>query len=139
MLEPATGVAVAVIRGGCVLLGRRIAAHGNGLLQLPGGKPHPNESWAATAIREVFEETGLQVADVREVALQVDDFPEVGKRYTTHFFVAREPVGEPENREPAKCEGWNWHSLDSWPTDRFAIDESTIIAIVQASDEAEHR
>jgi 8-oxo-dGTP diphosphatase len=122
-------VAVAVIRDGRVLLGRRIAKHGDGLLQLPGGKPHDREPLAATATREVREETGLIVADVREVATQVDDFPEVGKRYTTHFFVALDPRGEPENREPDKCEGWAWYPLDAWPADRFAIDEPTITAI----------
>ena len=132
-LEPAIGVAVAVIRDGRLLLGRRIAAHGNGRLQLPGGKPHAGEASAAAAIRELREETGLAAHDVREVARQVDDFPEIGKRYSTHFFVTLEARGEPTNLEPAKCEGWAWFALDASPPDLFHIDPRTIAALLQAA------
>jgi 8-oxo-dGTP diphosphatase len=128
-LEPAVGVAIAVLRGEHVLLGRRIAMHGSGRLQLPGGKPHPGEPLEQTALRELEEETGLRARRAREVAVQVDDFPEVGKHYTTHFFVASDASGEPENREPAKCEGWEWYPLDALPEDLFAIDAETIAAI----------
>jgi 8-oxo-dGTP diphosphatase len=132
-LEPATGVAFAYIRDGCVLLGRRIAAHGNGLMQLPGGKPHAGETLAETALRELEEETGIRASVATEVAQQVDVFPEVGKRYTTHFFVAFGGAGQPENREPDKCEGWSWFSLDAWPDDLFALAPSTIDAIRRAA------
>jgi 8-oxo-dGTP diphosphatase len=102
-LEPAAGTAIAVVRNGMILLGRRIAAHGNGLLQMPGGKPDANETLAQAAIRELEEETGLRAHAVREVAVQADDFPEISKRYTTYFFVTTDAEGEPENREPEKC------------------------------------
>ena len=120
---------MAVVRARCVLFGRRIAVHGNGRYQLPGGKPHDGESFAQTAIREVREETGLAIAHAVELARQVDDFPEVGKRYTTIFHGARSSTGEPENREPEKCEGWAWNPLDGFPADLFAIDPATIAAI----------
>lgn len=129
MLAPALGVAVAIFREGRLLLGRRIAAHGNGLYQLPGGKPRRNEALRATAIREVDEETGLHIADAHELARQVDDFPEIGKRYSTVFYGAHAAAGEPVNREPAKCEGWAWYSMDGLPRDLFAIDASTLAAI----------
>jgi 8-oxo-dGTP diphosphatase len=132
-LEPATGVAVAYLRDGLVLLGRRIAVHGNGLMQLPGGKPDEGEALADTALRELEEETGIRAIVATEVARQVDDFPEVGKRYTTHFFIAVGGSDEPQNREPDKCEGWRWFALDAWPDDLFAITSSTIAAIRQAA------
>ena len=131
-LEPAAGTAIAVVRNGTILLGRRIAAHGNGLLQMPGGKPDENETLAQAAIRELEEETGLRARSAREVAVQADDFPEIGKRYTTHFFVTTDAQGEPENREPEKCESWDWYPLDALPGDLFAIDDATIDAIRSA-------
>jgi len=98
-------------------------------MQLPGGKPRENEPLAETALRELEEETGIRAMSAREVARQVDDFPEVGKRYTTHFFIAVGGVDEPHNREPEKCEGWSWFLFDRLPEDLFAIDETTIAAI----------
>lgn len=129
MLVPALGVAVVVVRGRRVLFGRRIAAHGNGLLQLPGGKPDEGESLEQTAIREVLEETGLHIDAPRELARQIDDFPEIGKRYTTVFFGTNVATGTPVNNEPDKCEGWAWYALAALPTDLFAIDASTLDAL----------
>jgi len=133
-LEPATGVAVAYLREGRVLLGRRIGAQGNGLMQLPGGKPNAGEALDLTALRELEEETGIRASVATEVAQQVDDFPEVGKRYTTHFFVAAGGADEPQNREPDKCEGWSWFALDAWPGDLFAVNSETIEAIRHAAN-----
>jgi len=132
-LATAIGVAVAYLRDGRVLLGRRIAAYGNGLMQLPGGKPDTGESLKQTALRELEEETGIRARVATEVARQVDDFPEIGKRYTTHFFIATGGPDEPQNCEPNKCEGWNWFALDAWPADLFAISPETIDAIRQAA------
>ena len=129
MLVPAIGIAVAIVRDRSVLFGRRIAAHGNGLFQLPGGKPDPDESSIQTAIREVYEETGLIIDAAVELARQVNDFPEVGKRYTTIFHGTHSHTGTPENREPDKCAGWAWYSLDELPGELFAIDPLTMAAI----------
>jgi 8-oxo-dGTP diphosphatase len=131
-LEQAAGTAIAVVRNGTILLGRRIAAHGHGLLQMPGGKPDADETLAQAAIRELEEETGLRARSVREIAVQSDDFPEIGKRYTTYFFVTTDAEGEPENREPEKCESWEWYPLDALPDNLFAIDDATIDAIRNA-------
>ncbi len=120
---------MAYVRDGRVVLGRRIAAHGNGRMQFPGGKPQPREALVETALRELEEETGIRATVATEVTQQVDDFPEVGKRYTTHFFVATGGFDQLENREPDKCEGWSWFDLDDLPPDLFAIDVATIEAI----------
>ncbi|MFN2459172.1 MAG: NUDIX hydrolase [Candidatus Velthaea sp.] len=132
-MQHAAGVAVAVVRGGRVLLGRRIAAYGGGRLQLPGGKPNDGEPLEAAALRELEEETGLRAEQAREVAVQVDDFPEVGKRYTTHFFLVADASGTLQNREPEKCEDWRWYPLDALPDDLFAIDPPTVAAIRAAA------
>jgi 8-oxo-dGTP diphosphatase len=128
-LAPALGTAVVVIRDGRLLLGKRIATHGNGMWQIPGGKPDPGETLLWTALRELEEETGLRARDPVVLAKQTDDFPEIGKRYTTFFIGVRDPEGEPANREPDKCEGWSWFALDDLPAPLFAIDESTLAAI----------
>lgn len=56
------GAGVVVVEGGAVLLVRN-----RGLWSLPNGSSREKEPLAATARREPWEETGLDV-DVREVA-----------------------------------------------------------------------
>ncbi len=64
MEESGRKIAVAVVtRRGCVLVGRRdqAAADAAGLHEFPGGKIERGETPAAAAVREVREETGLEV------------------------------------------------------------------------------
>ncbi|MDQ2852072.1 MAG: dihydrofolate reductase [Actinomycetota bacterium] len=53
------GASVAIIRDGRLLITRR---EDNGLWCLPGGGVDAGETWAEAAIREVREETGLEIA-----------------------------------------------------------------------------
>jgi 8-oxo-dGTP diphosphatase len=113
-----------------LLLGRRIGRYGDGCWQLPGGKPQGDDAdRAATALRELHEETGLVGRAAVELASQVDDFPVVGKRYTTYFLGIEGVTGELVNREPDKNGGWDWFSLDALPTPLFMIHAPTLDAI----------
>ena len=130
MLVPAIGVAAVVVVDGKLLLGRRIGLYGDGCWQLPGGKPHDDDAdRTATVLRELNEEAGLDGTGVVDLALQVDDFPVVGKRYTTFFMGVLGVTGTPENREPDKNGGWAWFALDALPEPLFMIHPSTLAAI----------
>lgn len=54
---------VYAIRDDEVLLHKRVKAPNSGLWVAPGGKLDPGESPAECAIREMREETGLEIAD----------------------------------------------------------------------------
>lgn len=60
------GVGALVIdeASGRVLLGRRKGSHGAGTWALPGGWLEKGEEFAAAAVRELEEETGLTMADL---------------------------------------------------------------------------
>ncbi len=132
---PKTGVAVAVVRDGALLLGRRIAAYGNGAFQIPGGKPDDDESVTQTAIRELAEETGLVARATAVAAEQIDTFPENGETWRTVFVVACvDDDAVPVNLEPEKCAGWDFYPLDALPQPLFAIDRETLDAIATAAE-----
>ena len=59
--NPLPGVVVLVKQGGAVLLGRRRGGFGAGKWGLPQGYVEHNEDFLTAAIREVKEETGLDV------------------------------------------------------------------------------
>ena len=74
--RPKVGVGVLVVSGSSVLLGKRRGSAGAGTWATPGGHLEFGESWAQCAVREVQEETGLTVTDVRlGMVLNVVDEP----------------------------------------------------------------
>ena len=122
--RPAVGVAVIIVQSGKVLLGKRLNAHGAGTWAFPGGHLEGGESIAACAKREVLEETGMAVSQVRPLAFTNDIFEAEGKHYITLFVSARINADRPDKtrpevREPHKCEKWEWFDWGSLPRPRF--------------------
>jgi 8-oxo-dGTP diphosphatase len=90
-----------VFRRRSVLLLRRTRG-GDSDWVLPGGTPRPGESMAATARREVLEETGLHV-DPSRVAFVLEVLgPDGGPRTVDIVFAATEDTAgaEPAQQEP---------------------------------------
>lgn len=83
------------------------------------------EELEPAAVREVKEETGLEVCDLEFVGHANSYNEEIGAHYVTIFYVADWRSGEPENTEPDKCERLEWFSWSElpdplfWPTRKF--------------------
>jgi 8-oxo-dGTP pyrophosphatase MutT (NUDIX family) len=81
------------------------AKFAQGMWDLPVGKSEPGEPITETAVRELYEETGLTVKpQSREVAHIIHGAwgVEAPNGFLTVVFAAHEWSGEPENREPRK-------------------------------------
>ena len=117
--EVAVGVGVFLIRHGKVLLGERHGSHGVGTWALPGGHLEFGESVESCAQREVLEETGLEITDVKNIAFTNDIFEKEGKHYVTLFVIAGQCDGEPVVIEPDKCKGWSWFDWAALPSPLF--------------------
>lgn len=77
-----------VVRNGEILLVRRAIPEGRLMWQFPGGTVEPGETLEDAAKREVSEETGLSVGELRLLGQRVH--PDTGRR--VHYF-AGTPVG----------------------------------------------
>ena len=67
-------------------------------------------------MREVEEETGLAVTDVR-VGTTLNAVSEQDGYHYVNIIVVCKTSGEPVNKEPNKCAGWDWYDWDSKDAD----------------------
>ncbi|OEU63521.1 MAG: DNA mismatch repair protein MutT [Desulfobacterales bacterium S5133MH16] len=119
VIRPLIGVAAIVIKDNKVLLGKRKNAHGAGTWAFPGGHLEFNESIEECAKREVFEETGIHIKNIRYGTFTNDIFREDQKHYVTLFVISEYDEGALELKEPEKCEKWEWFFWNELPEPRF--------------------
>lgn len=117
--RPKIGVGVIVVKDGKVLLGRRKNAHGEGTWSFPGGHLEFNEKIEDCAVREVREETGIKIRNLRRGPFTNDIFEKEKKHYVTLFVVSDFDSGEVRIMEPDRCEKWGWFEWDKLPQPLF--------------------
>lgn len=110
----------------------------------PGGGIEPGESLAEGALREVHEETGLQLdlgPDPRPVFVEKSIFTIAGGWYdqTNHYFLARVPSGvviEPAAHteiERLVVLGHRWWGLEELAASSELVEPATIVEIVRSA------
>lgn len=109
------GVCIILKNNSYVVLGKRRNSYQSGTYGLPGGRLAGKESLFAAAKRELFEETGLNAHSVEYLGV-IREWQEDKQWNFIHFiFICKEFAGSVEVKEPEKCEGWDWYSLDNLP------------------------
>jgi 8-oxo-dGTP diphosphatase len=121
------GVGVMIVKGDKVLLGVRKGDDQGGTYSFPGGKIEDGEDAKACAIREVKEETGLDIKNPILYSWFTDTHPNKDQ-WHVKIFIAKAPIDqEPKNMEPDKCEGWKWHSVHDLPKPLFSSAHRVLI------------
>lgn len=108
--RPWVGVGVVVTKGDQVLMIRRGKPPRQGQWSLPGGVQELGETVRETAVREVFEETGIEIA-LGPLADVVDSVtPDADGRVLHHYtlidFAATWVAGEPRAGDDAQDARW---------------------------------
>ncbi|MFZ3558474.1 NUDIX domain-containing protein [Streptomyces sp. BH055] len=114
------------------------AKFAQGMWDLPVGKSEPGEPITQTAVRELYEETGLVV---KPEALKVAHIihgawgVEAPNGFLTVVFAAHEWAGEPENREPRKHAQVRWVDTDAIPKEFVDTTDSALHRYLESGPE----
>ena len=112
------GIGVMVVKDGKVLMGKRKGSHGAGEFAWPGGHLEYMESIEECARREVREEAGIEISNVRFLRLSnLKDY--APKHYVDIGLIADWYSGVPQIMEPDKIECWDWCDMDNLPEPLF--------------------
>ena len=98
-----------VIRGGEVLLIRKLRGLGKGKINAPGGRQEAGETLLEAAVRETREEAELHIdIDSLRYYAHWTTPPIMPKRYATWFFVARAPADDAVTVDGSEIHEHQW-------------------------------
>ncbi len=118
--KPKVGVGILIVKNGKFLFGKRKGSHGSGQYAFPGGHLEYMESFKKCAERELKEECGIKIKNIKfQFLTNVTKY--APKHYVHIGLIAEWKSGEPKNLEPEKLESWGWHSLDNLPKPMFEM------------------
>jgi len=113
------GIGVFVWKDGKFLMGKRYGSHGHDTWSIPGGHLEFDETIKQGAAREVKEETGMLVNNVRFLTMTEDFFPDKNKHYLTVWVDSDWVSGEPTITEPEISEYLEWYDFSTLPSPLF--------------------
>ncbi|MFD8629629.1 NUDIX domain-containing protein [Streptomyces hygroscopicus] len=127
-----TADVVAFTPGGDVLLVERDWPPYEGAWALPGGHVDPGETSRAAAVRELEEETGVQVAaaDLRQIGVWDSPERDPRGRYVTVAYAAVVPA-DTQIVPGTDARTARWWPLDNLP-ERLAFDHADILRAATA-------
>lgn len=118
--RPKVGVGIMIFKEGKILLSKRKGSHGEGEYSFPGGHLEYMESFIDCAKREIAEECGIKVKNIKfQYLANVTDY--APKHYVHIGLIAEWESGDPQILEPEKSEKWGWYSLDQLPQPLFKM------------------
>ena len=114
-----------IIKEGKILLGKRKGSFGAEEYASPGGHLEYMESFEDGIRREVREECGIEIKNIKfaHIANEATYAP---KHYVNVQFIADWESGEPVTFEHEKIGDWNWYSLDNLPDKIFELTRKGI-------------
>ena len=126
--RPHVGIGVILVNpAGQVLIGKREGSHAP-YWSIPGGYLEAGETFETAAIREVKEETGLDIVNpvVVGVSNNLETFGQEGLHVISVCLLAKEFSGTLTLMEPSKCSGWVWCDASNLPEPHFEASRKAI-------------
>jgi mutator protein MutT len=119
--RPKVGLGIIIVNDeGKILVGKRKGSHAQ-KYSIPGGHLDLGETFETCAIREIKEETDLDIKEPKVIAVtnNLETYREEGKHYISIVLVVNTFSGDLKLMEPDKCEEWMWVDPKNLPMPHF--------------------
>ena len=126
--RPHLGIGVILVNpAGHILIGKREGSHAP-YWSIPGGYLETGETFETAAIREVKEETGLDILNpaVLCVTNNLETYKAEGLHVISVCLLAKGFSGTLTLMEPTKCSGWQWRNPTDLPEPHFEASRQAI-------------
>jgi len=128
------GFGIMMFKNNQVLLGQRhddpekasSLLHGQGTWTMPGGKLDFGEDLKQAAIREVLEETGIEIKKENLKLISLTNDVVSDAHFVTVGFLCQEFEGEAKVMEPDEITKWQWFDLNDLPQPMYFPSEKII-------------
>ncbi len=100
-------------------MGKRVGKHGMNTWSVPGGYLEYGENFAECAAREVYEETGIKIKNIRFVTVTNNIFPDEQKHSITIWMEGDWESGKPSTIEADKFISPSWFTYETMPIELF--------------------
>ncbi|MDP2684597.1 MAG: NUDIX domain-containing protein [bacterium] len=103
------GLGVIIENNDQILIGKRVGQHAP-YYSIPGGTLEPGETFEQGAIREIKEETNLDIVDPEVIAVtnNLETFKKESVHYISIILLVKSFKGELKIMEPDKITKWQW-------------------------------
>jgi len=122
------GVGVIIINNdGHILIGKRKGSHAPHY-SIPGGKVDLGETFEACAIREIKEETNLDIQQPKVIGVINDlkTYQDDKVHFISIILVTKNFSGDLKVMEPKKCDGWQWVDPKKLPLPHFNSSQQAV-------------
>jgi 8-oxo-dGTP diphosphatase len=130
---PRVGIGVILVNHtGQILIGKRKGHHAP-YFSIPGGHLECGETFEEAAIREMKEETNLDISTPKVLCItnNLCTYREEGKHVVSVCLVATAFSGELQLMEPDKCEGWQWCDPLELPMPHFEASRLAVACYLE--------
>jgi len=129
--QPRVGCGVVVLRGGRLLLLKRVNDPEAGSWGLPGGKVDWMEAANVSAARELMEETGVEAGPMTLLCAADYIDEAAGEHWLCPIYLAPQAIGEAHRAEPHKHSDLGWFDPTDPPSPLTVTARAAIEALSQ--------
>lgn len=131
--KPQVGLGIIIANHeGKILIGKRKGTHAP-YYSIPGGHLDLGETFEAGAIREIKEETGLDIENPQVIAItnNLGTYRSEGLHYISIVLFTQNFSGALKIMEPEKCAEWLWVDPKNLPMPHFDASQMSIACYLE--------